>query len=487
MDNKSVGTTYADGTLVIEGVEPGTHLVHVEVDGVIQGPVKTDFDPDINKLPAFRTITYAIDTNVPEAEVFVNDKLRGTMDLDGRMPLTLVFGQTYSLKVAKEGYKEGRLTILANDIKNHARIPLSPLTSEGSSASGARQPIGEPVSARVLTAVAGLVVAGGLVLVILLRNPGLGKRADSTGGQEQISRPIPFDKYRISATIGHGGVATIYRATDVTTGSPVALKMLDAKWMADPEMVQKFLSEADALRAVRKCDASAAVVRILEGGREGGRLDGRPFLALELLEGVTLEERLERGVLREAEASAIGFQIARALESVHRAGIVHRDLTPDNIFLRSGHAVTTGSALQRLPRVVLIDFGVARLEFLSRRTMDGSIAGKPAYMSPEQCRGSNVDFRSDLYALGLILYAVVNGKPPFGGQNPFDVMSAHLNATPATLDGKASVAYAALVTELLAKKPEERPASAALVAERLKRIFLTNNRRAANRSAERST
>ena len=165
--------------------------------------------------------------------------------------------------------------------------------------------------------------------------------------------------------------------------------------------------------------------------------------------------------------------MARALDVVHRAGIVHRDLTPDNIFLVPGAVRIGPRVFQNVRRAVLIDFGVARQEFLSRVTMDGSIAGKPPYMSPEQCRGEKVDARSDLYALGLILHALLAGEPPFTGKNPFDVMRAQQHDAPPPLDGRASPEYGRLVLDLLKKSAAERPRSAVDVAGRIGTLFLS--------------
>jgi serine/threonine protein kinase len=157
---------------------------------------------------------------------------------------------------------------------------------------------------------------------------------------------------------------------------------------------------------------------------------------------------------------------------VHEAGVVHRDLTPDNIFLRRGDLIA-GSARSSMPTVVLIDFGIARQELMSRITLDGSIAGKPHYMSPEQCRGLTVDARSDLYTLGVMLYLMAAGRLPFMGRDPFEVMRAHMTDPPPRLTGQFDQRYADLCEHLLQKAADDRPQSAAAVAHELEQILVS--------------
>lgn len=493
VDGRPAGTTDANGKLIIEGIAAGPHTIRVEAAGVLVGTAEVTFDPEVNSLPSLpvaveaapppevpgaETVDYIVDTNVPDVEVFVDGRLAArTGNPDASAFVRLVVGQSYALRVAKSGFLPAEQRVTASDVGNRIRLILAPAPAagEGAGAAGERSAGGPPLSLLVVTVL--VVVAGGVLAFVLLRQrqeEGAAAPARVSGSEEKTRTPISFDQYRVSGTLGQGGVAIIYRAVDSTSGGPVALKILDAKWMGDPDMVQKFLSEAEAIRAIHRLDPEVAVVKVHRSGREGERLDGRPFLALELLEGETLEAVLDRSrTLAEPEALGIGFQIARVLDVVHRAGIVHRDLTPDNIFLVPGAVRIGPKVFQNVRRAVLIDFGVARQEFLSRVTMDGSIAGKPPYMSPEQCRGEKVDARSDLYALGLILHALLAGQPPFTGRNPFDVMRAQQHDAPPPLDGRASPEYARLVLDLLHKSASDRPRSAVEVAGRIGALFLS--------------
>jgi len=192
--------------------------------------------------------------------------------------------------------------------------------------------------------------------------------------------------YVIRDVIGRGGMATIYSARDRQAGRQVALKIMDPGLVRDIGLLAKFLREGEVLRMINQKHPQAPIVRVLDFGREGNRPGGRPFIAMELLHGEDLMELIRKqGRVPAGEAVWVVEQVLDALEAAHGEGVYHRDLTPDNIFLTNGKA----RALK------LIDFGVARHEYTSAGTMDGSITGKPPYMSPEQCRGEKTDARSD--------------------------------------------------------------------------------------------
>ena len=256
--------------------------------------------------------------------------------------------------------------------------------------------------------------------------------------------------YRITGALGAGGMGSVFTAVHVQTGKPAAVKLLRKELTDNDELVERFFNEARAATRIRH----PGIIEVYDFGHAD---DGRAFLAMELLEGVTLRQRIaQKQRLSEDEARAIARGVAEALAAAHAAAIVHRDLKPDNIFLVGG---TT-------PKV--LDFGIAKL--LDRvqdevsRTRTGSLIGTPVYMAPEQARAAgSIDARADLYSLGCILYEMVAGAPPFVG-NIGELLAAHMFTEPPHLDEPM---LDALVQRLLAKEPADRPRDAAAVAEAL--------------------
>jgi len=260
------------------------------------------------------------------------------------------------------------------------------------------------------------------------------------------------DRYEVREMIGRGGMATIYKGIDTTRrgAPPVAIKIMDDAHLGDPDLVRKFLREGEILRQLERDDPEAPLVHVFHYGWAAGE-SGRPFIAMEYVPGEDLLRHLRRrGRLPLPEAARIIAGVARALAPAHAAGVYHRDLTPDNVILtdtpRGGHHLR------------LIDFGVARHEYTSHGTLDGSIAGKPPYMSPEQCQGLPVDGRADIYALGIMLYTLLNGEPPFVSKNPLEVMRMH-KEEPVPFPPAFPEPVRALLAQVLAKDPAQRPAS----------------------------
>ncbi len=217
---------------------------------------------------------------------------------------------------------------------------------------------------------------------------------------------VVADKYRVEAVIGRGGMGVVYRATHQAIGKRVALKFLELGTRSDAESVSRFQREAEAASAVE----SPHVAHIFDAGWH----EGAPFLVLELLTGETLGDCLLReGRLEPEVAVRLVRQILRALVRTHEAGIVHRDLKPDNVFLCHDDGAE--------PHVKLLDFGISKIvagtndvETLTRR---GVVMGTAFYMSPEQARGAeDIDGRTDLYAVGALLFECLAGRPPHTGR-----------------------------------------------------------------------
>src|ERR1700733_6167791 len=251
--------------------------------------------------------------------------------------------------------------------------------------------------------------------------------------------------YVVEARIGIGGVGEVFRARQPVIGREVAIKILHAKYSADPESVARFVAEA---RAVTKI-SHAGIVEIFDFGQLE---DGREFFVMELLDGRTLRDVLrERTRLPLAEALPILRGIAEAVDAAHAAGIAHRDLKPDNVFVRVDG------------RTKLIDFGLAKLtrEHDAPITQTGSVFGTPLYMSPEQCRGKALDARTDLYSFGVLAYHMLVGEPPFTG-DALELALHHLNDAPERPSKRRNELTGnvdRVVLALLSKDPADRPAS----------------------------
>jgi tRNA A-37 threonylcarbamoyl transferase component Bud32 len=260
--------------------------------------------------------------------------------------------------------------------------------------------------------------------------------------------------YRITATLGEGGMGKVYAAQHKLLGRPAAIKVLLPQYSSHPELMKRFFHEAKAAAAAK----NPGIVEIYDFGEE----NGSAFIAMELLEGEDLETRLRR-LSRIPLAQALLFtgQIASALGAAHSSGIVHRDLKPANVFIVTDPQVIGGE------RVKILDFGIAKVSATdadddggSKHTRAGAVMGTPTYMAPEQCRGAaNVDARTDLYAVGCILFEMLCGRPPFVGSSSVELMSAHLRdqpPVPSSIEPSIGPELDALILSLLAKEPDAR-------------------------------
>jgi serine/threonine-protein kinase len=256
--------------------------------------------------------------------------------------------------------------------------------------------------------------------------------------------------YRVIRLLGEGGMGVVYLAQHPVIGRKVAIKLLHAVLARDTDIVSRFFNEARAIHMI----AHENIVEILDFGQT---TDGQPYFIMEYLEGESLSDAVSRGPMAAQQVEAIGVQMCRALAAAHAKGIVHRDLKPHNVQL----CTKSDGALQ----VKILDFGVAKIlaspdGAQSVKTRTGSLMGTPLYMSPEQCKGSGaLDHRTDIYSLGVMLFEMLAGRPPFTAEGVGELFAKHmLEEAPPLLHFAPSAPphMAAAVMKSLAKEPAER-------------------------------
>jgi serine/threonine-protein kinase len=276
-------------------------------------------------------------------------------------------------------------------------------------------------------------------------------------------------RYRLIERLGQGGMGTVYRATHTLMDKPVALKILRAELATDAEAVARFHREA---RSASRLDHDHCI-RVTDFGQSD---DGLLFLVMELLDGHSLSYVTRRGPVPSARAAAIGVAIAEALGHAHEQGIVHRDLKPDNVFLARR---AKGREI-----VKVLDFGLAKLASDSALgpsiTRDGTVFGTPEYMAPEQAEGEKLDGRTDIYALGIILYQLVTGEVPFKSSNFVALLTkqvAELPIPPRELRPDLDIppGLEQVILHCLEKRRDDRIATAAELADALSTFAAGDN------------
>jgi eukaryotic-like serine/threonine-protein kinase len=270
-----------------------------------------------------------------------------------------------------------------------------------------------------------------------------------------LLRRATGSRYRVLRRLGGGGMANVFLAEHALLGRLVVLKVLHPHLARDVEMAERFRREAEA--AARLLHPN--IVQILDfGTSEHAVYTVMPFLA-----GGSLADRIaERRIVSPAEGAAIAVQVSAALDYAHRQGVVHRDIKPDNVlFDEDGHALVT-------------DFGIATARFHGRLTATGRAMGTPHYMSPEQAMGKLIDGRSDLYAVGVMLYETLVGFPPFDGADAFSIGYKQVHEAPVPVDqvdSRTPPELSAIVMKCLVKNPAERYARGHDLADALLRFL----------------
>jgi serine/threonine protein kinase len=266
--------------------------------------------------------------------------------------------------------------------------------------------------------------------------------------------------YRIARLLGVGGMGRVYKGVQPQIGSRVAVKVLSRECTDRKDLVERFFSEARAVNLIRH----ESIVNVLDLAMLP---DGRPYIVMEYLDGAPLSDLIARAIAARGlgpmplgGTARLAVEVLDALGAAHAKGIVHRDLKPDNVFITPAG------------RAKVLDFGIAKLlpELGGSFTQTGSLLGTPHYMSPEQASGKNIDFRTDLYAMGVILFECATGHKPFVGDSMFDLLRKHVDVPPPlprSLRPDLPPAYEHVILTALAKDPNHRFPSAAAMASAL--------------------
>ncbi|MEO8844953.1 MAG: serine/threonine-protein kinase [Kofleriaceae bacterium] len=264
------------------------------------------------------------------------------------------------------------------------------------------------------------------------------------------------DRFRVDELIGRGASAEVYRALDQQTETPVALKIMRYTHIADSVQLARFEREGAIQAKLRHRNIAALLASGVTDKNE-------PYLAVELLHGKTLRGVVKaEGRLAARRAASYGWQALNGLAAVHAQGVLHRDLKPANIMLEASEGP--------IDRVVLIDFGFATFEGSAKLTLQGTVVGSLTYIAPERLRGEPAGPRADLYAMAVILFEMLTGRPPFVAEDDFDLIEYHVNVEAPRLrdlDPSMPQALDDLIARALDKQPDERFGDAATMATEL--------------------
>ncbi|PKN46827.1 MAG: hypothetical protein CVU59_04875, partial [Deltaproteobacteria bacterium HGW-Deltaproteobacteria-17] len=297
----------------------------------------------------------------------------------------------------------------------------------------------------------------------------LHKKFSNTMSEEGPLSGMLFEgKYKVGPLLGEGGMGQVYKATHVMMRKDVALKILHPTMGLRPEIVERFRREAESAARL----SHPNIIQVLDFGRA---VDSTFYLVMEFVEGSSLSHVMYEGPMNWRRVCRLGIQMLSALEEAHKAGVVHRDLKPDNIMLQ----IDAGGE----EHLKILDFGIAKLaesEGGVQVTQAGMIFGTPSYISPEQAMGKIVTHKADLYAMGVILFQMLTQRLPFEASSPIDLLGKHIHEPPPRVRSYISDIPApleALILKTMSKKPDDRPQDAFEMRTVLGRLLEMDNYR----------
>jgi serine/threonine protein kinase len=272
--------------------------------------------------------------------------------------------------------------------------------------------------------------------------------SDASSSEPDLPSGTQVGEYVIERKLGEGGMGSVYEGVQPLIGKQVAIKVVAAMWARNEQVTKRFLEEARAVNQIRH-------PHIIDIFSFGILPDGRPYFVMEFLQGESLEDALEQGHVTSREVILLMRQLCHALGAAHAAGFVHRDLKPENLWI--------ARLPNQEPSLKILDFGIAKNLSVpnAKVTVDGQILGTAQYMAPEQAMATTVDGRTDVYALGVILYRILTGSLPFDGETAYAVVTKHVTEAPVPLSRLRPIqpALEAVVLDCLAKNPAQRPQS----------------------------
>ncbi len=435
INNVSVGMTDSNGYKTIESI-PGE--VTLEIKHKYFFPIckkiylkKGLNTPDYFTLEEIKTWELRLWCNELDATVFIDDKKHEQKTRKEGVSFKLPPGN-HIIRIEKEDFqtKTKMVSIIKGLARNEATIKITSL--------GVLR-----IRALLIALIFFVLASASVIFITLLK---------------ASKKPRIIGKFELVKIIGIGGIATIYKAKDKMEKKIVAIKILNNALRNDADIVDKFYREGEILSQINENFPNAPVVKVFDY-RDREKFLGIPYISMQLIKGDSLLNIIKgKKELTVEYKLYITREVVKGLIVAHKLKIIHGDITPDNIIING-------------KKVILIDFGIAVEGYNKIKNMDTSLMGKPVYMSPEQCSGIPIDEKSDVYSLGIILFLMFHGVPPFTAKNPAEILKMHRESPLPEMDSRIPNDIKEMIIHMLAKEPGNRPGTIEL-GEILDRLIL---------------